>query len=441
MTTASTSDDLLAALKSDTESSLSRIQAREGQDLTSKIAELETQLEDAAKIKNEEERNLRMQVLQADFENLRAELAAEEQDLSQAVMGLNALMTEMGEEYADLQKLSPEEQKVIDDASAKVSEAERELRRVEDAPGWKFIFSSRDKALRQAREGIEAAKQGVADAESRVKGMARDRLMKADIEQSLQEFMYKVQKTIEIMDARATQIVQQLEAVSVRKAEAFRVKEEAAKVLEELDASLNEKEAEMRAAEEELEALANGSSEYVAKEKEISALRTTVEEIRGRRNEALVLFQSKERFASELDVHEKSQMKLRDNQRAWITLLKSDTEERLITFRSRLEAMKAMSDQDVAQNLDNLGTAIDKSNVDFMAKVGAASDKRRMEMVESQPDRIKRIEEARAAQAEAQARIRDREKEALEKFRERYGIDPMDSSFFTYTEEEEPAQA
>ena len=161
-----------------------------------------------------------------------------------------------------------------------------------------------------------------------------------------------------------------------------------------------------------------------------------MEEFRGRRNQALVLFQSKERFAAELDVHEKSQMKLRDNQDAWITLLRSDTEERLTTFRSRLEAMKAMSDQEAAEKLDTLGSALDKSNVDFMAKVGSASDQRRMKMVESQPERIKRIEEARAAQAEAQAQIREREKVALGNFRERYGLDPLDSSFFSYTKDE-----
>ncbi len=431
-----TSEDLLSSLRSETEKSLTRVEARDGQDLTVKIAELESQIEETAKIRNEEERNLRMDVLMADFEKLRSELEAEEADLSQAVLGLNALMVEMGEEYAGLQNLSPEEKRVVEDAQALVAEAEAKLRKVEDAPGWKYIFTSKEKAVRSAKEGIETAKQGVAAAEAKSQSMARDRLMKADIEESLQEFMYKVEKTIEIMESRSKQIVGQLEAVTIRKKDAYRIKEEAAKVLESLDQELNEKEAQMRSMEEEIEALANGSAEYVAKEQELSSLRATVEDLRGRRNEALVLFQSKERFASELDVHEKSQMKLRDNQRAWITLLKSDTEERLITFRSRLEAMKAMSDQDVAQNLDNLGTAIDKSNVDFMAKVGAASDKRRMEMIESQPERIKRIEEARAAQAEAQARIRDREKEALEKFRERYGIDPMDSSFFTYTEEE-----
>lgn len=440
MSASTASEDLLASLRSETESSLSRIKERGGQDLTDKIAALESQLEDAAKIKNTEERTIRMDVLKADFDKLRSELTAEEADLSQAVLGLNALMNEMGEEYADLQKLSADEQKVIDEAQEGVSAAESDLRKVEDAPGWKFIFSSREKSLREAKDGIQAAKQGVAAAEAKAKAMARDRLMKADIEESLQEFMFKVQKTIEIMEARSVEIVKQLEAVSIRKSEAFRVKEEAAKVLEQLDTRLNQQEAEMRSAEEQIESLANGSSEYVAQEKALSALRSAVEETRGKRNEALVLFQSKERFAAELDVHEKSQMKLRDNQRAWITLLKSDTEERLITFRSRLEAMKAMSDQDVAQNLDNLGTAIDKSNVDFMAKVGAASDSRRMEMIESQPDRIKRIEEARAAQAEAQARIREREREALDKFRERYGIDPMDSSFFTYSDGEDSSK-
>lgn len=436
MTTSPSSRDLLEQLKSDTDTSLNRIKERDGQDLSSKIAQLENQLTDTAKIQNEEERNTRMNVLKAEFETLRTDLQDEEADLSQAVLGLNALMAEMGEEYTELQNLTDEEKKVITDAEENVKTAERKLTRVEDAPGWRFIFSSREKALRNARDVIEKTRQAVVEAQAKQKAMARDRLMKANIEESLQDFLYKVEQTMKIMENRATQIQEQLDAVSLRKDEAFKVKEGSAKILEELDQKLNQSEAEMRSLEEEFEALANGSSEYVAKESEISEIRVKVEQLRGKRNEALVLFQSKERFAAELAVHEKSQMKLRDNQRAWITLLKSDTEERLITFRSRLEAMKAMSDQDVAQNLDNLGTAIDKSNVEFMAKVGAASDKQRMDMVESQPERIRRIEEARAAQAEAQARIREREQAALEKFRERYGIDPMDSSFFTYVEEE-----
>ncbi|MGJ8654172.1 MAG: hypothetical protein ACSHX8_12940 [Opitutaceae bacterium] len=433
------SNDILSQLRADTDKSLNRLESDTGlQSMESKIAQLEQQMEDAAKIEDEGERQIRMKVLEADFEAMRDELRKEEEDLSQAVFGLNAIMNEMGSEYEDLMELSDEEKAVIQKAKDAVAAAEAEVAAVKATPGWKFAitFSSREAKLAAAEQALEVAKQGIETADVQSKKMARDRLMKASFEESLQQFMYKVDKTIKIMEDRRKEIQKQLDQVVHRKSEAFRIKEAAAKLLEELDQKLNEEEATLRAREGELDALVNGSAEYVAAEQAISGIRAQVEEYRGRRNQALVLFQSKERFAAELDVHEKSQMKLRDNQDAWITLLRSDTEERLTTFRSRLEAMKAMSDQEAAEKLDTLGSALDKSNVDFMAKVGSASDRRRMKMVESQPERIKRIEEARAAQAEAQAQIREREKLALDDFRERYGLDPLDSSFFSYSKDE-----
>ncbi len=435
------SEDILSALRQDTDQAIDSLKNTADVNIEEKIAALEVQMEEATKIDDANERELRMGVLKADFEVLRNDLQQEQEDLSQAVFGLNSLMNEMGQEYEDLMEPDGTEQELIAKAKRVVDSAEAKIRSIEDSPAWKFIFSSREKKLREAREVLARSQAGVETAEIQVKKMSRDRLMKASIEESLQQFMFKVDKTIEIMEMRRTEIQKQLGIVSHRKDSAFKIKEEAAQLLEKLDQQLTEKEGELQSKEAELDSLVNGSPEFVVAEKEVSALRKTVEEIRGRRNQALVLFQSKERFAAELDVHEKSQMKLRDNQDAWITLLKSDTEERLVTFRSRLEAMKAMSDQDVAQNLDNLGTAIDKSNVDFMAKVGSASDRRRMEMVESQPERIRKIEEARAAQAEAQARIREREHEALKQFRDKYNIDPLDSSFFTYTDDESSAES
>ena len=120
----------------------------------------------------------------------------------------------------------------------------------------------------------------------------------------------------------------------------------------------------------------------------------------------------------------------------WITSLRSDTEERVVTFRSRLEAMKAASDQDVAKNLDALGAEADRRNAQYMATVGAASDRLRMEKVESHPKRIAEIAAIAAAQAEAIQQIRVREKAAIDHFKQLYGIDPTESSFFHYQEDE-----
>src|SRR5262249_54844094 len=169
------------------------------------------------------------------------------------------------------------------------------------------------------------------------------------------------------------------------KVKAFEVKEQAARALEKLDGDLNQQEAALKREEEILPTLENGTEAHAEQTAKISSLRAKVEEIRGRRNTAFVLFQSKEKFAAELEVHERTQQKLRDNQRMWITSLKSDTEERVVTFRSRLEAQKAVSDQDVAKNLDDLGAEADQRNIEFMAAAGAASDRLRMPKIENDP--------------------------------------------------------
>ena len=88
--------------------------------------------------------------------------------------------------------------------------------------------------------------------------------------------------------------------------------------------------------------------------------------------------------------------------------------------------------EDIAKELDDLGYAVDQSNAEYMAAVGAASDRLRMEKIERHPERIAKMMEIQAAQAEALQRIIEREGRELAKFKKLYGIDPTKSSFFTY---------
>jgi hypothetical protein len=97
--------------------------------------------------------------------------------------------------------------------------------------------------------------------------------------------------------------------------------------------------------------------------------------------------------------------------------------------------MKAVSDQDIAKQLDDIGAEADQRNAEYMARAGSASDRLRMERVEKHPERMKNMVGAGAAQAEAQAQIRMREQKALEAFRARYGIDPLPTSFFHYVDQ------
>jgi len=431
------SSAILQQLIQDTDSAVGTIKSRTASDLDieTQFADIQSKYEEAAALKDEREREMRMKVLDADFERIRRDATREEEDLAQAVFGLNAMLESMGSDYAGLAQLNESEQALVRDAKNALSDAETRRRQAED----KWFF--KQAAIDSTEQDIQRVKQNLEDARTEARRRARQRLLKADIEASLQEFMLRVEKTIEIMEERMTIIDGQLKRVSARKAKAFEVKEQAARALEKLDQDLNKREAELQREEEFIEALENGTEEHVAQSRKISDLRAKVEEIRGARNTAFVLHQSKDKFAAELEIHEKTQMKLRDNQRMWITSLRSDTEERVVTFRSRLEAMKAASDQDIAKNLDDLGAEADQRNAEYMASVGAASDRLRMEKVEKHPKRIADIAAVAAAQAEAVQRIRVREQAAIVHFKELYGIDPTTSSFFHYQDQDDAGEA
>ncbi len=423
----SSSAQLLESLMKDTDQSLTSLEQRA--DLTAEVSALEQKFDEASKIKDDKERDLRTKILEADFRRLREEARTEEQDLANAVFGLNAILEGMGRDYMELGKLSSQEQDIITTAEQAVTDAKQQ--RVEAEQTWD-VLGRKTRAVAAADAEIQAAEQRMAEAKNESRRMARQRLMSADMEASLQDFMHRVSKTINIMEHRMGEINKQLQAVESRKASAFAVKQQAAEALESLDAELTGLESDLRREEEVLQTQVNGTKEHAAQTAIISNLRAKVEELRGRRNTAFVLFQSKEKFAAELEIHEKTQMKLRDNQRMWITSLRSDTEERVTTFRSRLEAMKAMSDQDVAKQLDDLGAAVDQSNAEYMAQAGAASDRVRMEKIEQHPERVAKLAKVQAHQAEAIQQIRLREAEAIEKFKQQYGIDPTKSSFFSY---------
>jgi hypothetical protein len=424
------SADVLQQIMGDTEKVIATIGARTETklDLEQQIENMQKQFEEAEQLRDERQRQMRERVLTADLERLRAEAQTEQNDLAQAVFGLNAFLEKLGMEYAKIGELNAEEKALVSAAEAALAQAR--TARSEADQKWFFKQS----AIEDAESAIEAAQANLKEAEQEARRMARQRLLSADMEQSLQEFQLRVHKTIDIMSQRMQEVEKQLKIVAARKAKAFEVKEQAARALEKLDRELTDKEAELRREEEILPTLENGTTRYAEQTTKVSNLRAQVEELRGRRNTAFVLFQSKEKFAAELEVHERTQQKLRDNQQMWITSLRSDTEERVVTFRSRLEAQKAVSDQDVARNLDDLGAEVDQRNIEFMAAAGAASDRLRMQKIEKHPKRLQDVAAVQAAQAEAVAEVRQREQKMIQHFKEKYGIDPTESSFFHYSD-------
>lgn len=394
-------------------------------DALSQIADVQSQIEEAQNIADKTERDRRLEILNANMKDLRQKVQAEQTDLAEAVLGLNIMIESMGAGYGELTQLSADEQKIIEDAEALVPVREAELKEVESS-FWPF---GKDAKIAAAKEAIETARQGIKDAQVEANKKMRARLMNASMEDSLQEFQLKVERTVQIMKNRLEDIKVQVAAVGERKNKAFEAKEIAARELQEASVEVEELESQLYDAEEELGSYSNGTSEYTAQEQKISELKAKLEDARGKRDVATGVFQSKEKFAKELEVHEAAQKKLRNNQQSWIKTLESDTEERVITFKSRLEAMKASSDQEIAKQLDDMGAEVDQNNADFMAQVTVASDKIMAAKVGAHPERLRKMTEAQSALSEHIYHAEQDMKDMVSRLQENYGIDPTKSQF------------
>ncbi len=426
------SSQILQDLLGNTNQAIDRVRDRTGSAnaLERQIAGVEDQIKEAVKIRDKGVRDARLRVLETTLEALEQDAATEEKDLAAAVFGLNTIIEQMGAEYTNLGKFNTNEQAPIDKATADQTAGEAEL----EVAKQKTFFKGR--AIAAAEENIRVAKGAIKTATEDAQRKMRARLQGADMEASLQEFTLRVERTVQIMEARREEINTQVQVVGAARVRTFEEKGRAAQALEKLQGGLTEVEAELQTEEEKLRGLENGTPDHARQTEAIAALRAKVEQVRGEHNTALIYFQSKERFAEDMLIHERTQMKLRDNMRMWITMLRSDTEARVITFRSRLEAQKGMADQDIARRLDEVGVEVDLRNAEYMASAGALSDRLRMDRVEKHPDIIRQLAGIAAAQAEAVAQIRHREREAIAAFKAQYGIDPTNSSFFRFEGEE-----
>lgn len=393
-------------------------------DLEAQFEAMHQKFEEASQLNDPIERDSRLRILESELTQLRAEAIQEEQDLAQAVFGLNAMLESMGVEYHSLLEPNAEESEILEISQAHLREAV--ARRQKANSKWFF----KERAIQESEEAIKAAEQGVLQTMREVQRRARKRVLDAEIEQSLQEFMVRVEKTITVVQHRMTVLEEQIAVVAERKTKALEAKEEAASSLQELDRRLSEIEQTLQREEELLKVVEGSPSDSASTTRRVLELRADVERVRGERNGAFVVHQSKEKFATELSIHEKAQLKLLDNQRMWILSLQSDTEERVATFRARLEFIKNASDQSVDVSLEDLGSLARGPYIESVAKPGSDIIQRRIEKAERRFEHNAKVTEVAAAQAEAVQQIRLREAKAIEDFKRLYGIDPTTSSFF-----------
>lgn len=386
--------------------------------LAERVQQLDGNLKTALEAKQARFQRVREEIDRANFGEFREAVAQEEKDFATACTGLQEMLRSFGTQFEDLTKPSEEEGAIVTAAEERLNVA-----RLVELPKAQGALLFKQKKIAAAQKNIQNLEAALAQAKERVKQMARDRLMSATLSNSLQGFMTLVARTVDIMTERCKVNEAQLAIVSKGLEKALGWKKQLAETLETKEEALNQLEMRQQALEREMEELVKGSSAYVGKEQELVRLQGEVATAHGERNEAFAAFSGMERCVEELKIHVKSQQTLRSTHRIFISVLKQDTQKRVVTFQSRLEAMKMAADQQVAGKIDEVGGEIDARTAKTMAHVSAVGEESVMEMIQRQPERMEELATISGAQDNHSDHIRELEKEALEKLRQYYGLD------------------
>jgi hypothetical protein len=410
----------------DTTAILARLNAGANQvgdaELNARFDRIDAQIKSAEKIADAQKRDAALAVIKADLDSLVKDANQEQADFAAAVNNLDQLAEQLGGDFEKLQQLNPDEQALIATAQAELDGVKNGMLVFNRAAKTKV----KEDLLAEAK--IEAARR------------MRKRLMSATLEDSIAVFQRRANEVLKLLTFRRDSAAAQVKSVGTRKQQAFKIMNEAAKAVETLETQCHDVDQQLVAAEGELKGLTNGTTEYATQQTVISNLKERSTTLNGQLNAAVTIHQSKERFALQLEVHELSQTKLRDNMDMWIAGLKSDMEERAPLIQSRLDAAKSMSVQDFASNLDQFAAKLDQSMTEFMAKAGKVSDDLSLKRLEAQPERMRKLSEVQKGQAQAHAAALARQDAVRAEFIQKYGIDPFEGSFLQGENVQPPAQ-
>jgi len=400
-----------------------RIQKKKTSDVISKLDSIESEIENAAS-NNKSSEDIVSGIINAKFESLNGDVESTEKDLQELMLHLRAMLDSCGGEFANLQELNKNELDLVSGGKAKLKGAESDLEEAKAmGDGWNILFGYKNSKVRNATKQLEAAAQGLKQAEQDANRMYRERLKNADIGESLNRIISQVQGLSGVVEDMILEVEKQIDALKNRKELAFETKEKAARVMESRKAELENLEALMKMEEKSLEELANNSPEYTEQQKKVADLRERRAEVKGKFNIALGIFQSKERFVDQIVIHLEAQTITKNNLKQLIGQLKSDTEERVTTYESGLQLIRSATAQEAASIYEEAGVKTDQKITEIAAKVFVSSERDRIDRVKKHPERMTELHKVLVAMAEATAQFKAKDAEIIKAHSNKFGID------------------
>lgn len=399
-------------------------------------ANLTMSLDKKGKLSSADRQALAQKILSAQIDELRAKLPEDQKVLAELLKELDDELANIGGAFAEYQTYSPSEQGLIDAANQLVTSSEGhvalakgKLAKLESA--W-FFKDSRTTAAREELAKAEAdlvtARLGVTQATSEAKNAMEKRLLNADFSAHYDRFTDRIKATCTVLEksidgawTNYNQVVEQLQVTHEDRTAASKAMEK----LDELILAAGEK---IKQDQEQCDTLQAGTPERTTMEQAISEQNNHLQELAGKRNEALAIFQAKERATPELEVHRDTILAQYHVHRMNLASLRANSDSWRAAFDSRLEQMKGMSSIDASGKIDSVGAAIAQRGAEDAAQTLVASVRQAVEMAEKHPERLAELLNVQSVQHQGMAELMERMQVAMEKSKNRDGSPEEHSS-------------
>lgn len=378
-----------------------------------------------SKLSQEESPEVRQKILNATLDDVVKMAETDRRTLLDAIKDLTDYQDEVGIIFEKFSTLNEKEQKVIDDAQARLERAKKELADAEAVKDtwWNNLFGRKSK-IKKSQAELEAAEKDRSFADNKAKAMFQERIEKADIQTLLSELSFKSQAAVNRLKSREVEIKEVEDKLQTAIVEASKNHTKALEKKEETEAKLEEQYALLKQARQELEEIVDKqSTEYSNAISKVTVLEQKVEELEGLKNAYITLAASKDSFVHKHNLTIKVLTSLRSNLQTHRAKLKSDTEERIKYYDGYVVALKARTDQEFAAILEHLGVKTDEHIGQTLASMHTASSKARQDMMENIPVHEKVMKGIYSSYAESLQEIRTKDSEIRKDFANRYGID------------------
>ncbi|OGZ08575.1 MAG: hypothetical protein A3D65_04955 [Candidatus Lloydbacteria bacterium RIFCSPHIGHO2_02_FULL_50_13] len=385
-------------------------------------AELSATLAKSGKLTAEERQALAQRILSATVTEMRVNLPEDQKVLAELLKSLDDDLANIGGAIGEFQTFNTQEQGLINAANQLVASAEghvtlakTKLAGLESA--WFFKDSRMATAkveLENTEKNVVSAKLGVAQARDQAKIDQEKRLLNADFTVLYDRFTKRIEATCKVLETSRdgawenyNQVVEQLRITHEDKTGA-------AAAMEKLDGMISEASQKLEQDKEQCATLTPGTAERTTLEQAISEQVNRVQELQGKRNEALAIFQAKERATPELETHRDTILAQYHVHRMNLASLRANSDSCRTAFDSRLEQMKGMSSIDASGKIDSVGAAIAQRGAEQAAQAMIASVRQAVEMIEQHPERLEKLMHVQDAQQEGMAELLARLQKASE---------------------------